>query len=138
VVISDAARRKASTGLPSTDGPTVTVGVTGLPANGPYTVAFRVVSTDGHTVQGSYTFTLADPAQPPPATVAPAVTGPDADGGSPVAMVEAAVAVAVVGALASALTYRRRRRGGDGLPSTTAAVDGSPHRTTGPGPHRPA
>ncbi|MBM2619030.1 copper resistance protein CopC [Actinoplanes sp. LDG1-06] len=36
-------------------------------ANGAYTVAYRVVSQDGHTVQGSYKFTVADPA----ATAAP-------------------------------------------------------------------
>ncbi|MBU2667389.1 copper resistance protein CopC [Actinoplanes bogorensis] len=46
---------------PEVDGKTGSVTFDALP-NGAYTVAYRVVSEDGHTVQGSYKFTVADPA----------------------------------------------------------------------------
>ena len=48
--------------------------------NGVYTVAYRVVSSDGHPVQGSYTFTLEVPGGPSaPAAVEPAGTSPEAE-----------------------------------------------------------
>ncbi len=45
---------------PKVDGVTGSITFDPL-ANGAYTVAYRVVSKDGHTVQGSYKFTVADP-----------------------------------------------------------------------------
>ncbi|GID26304.1 copper resistance CopC family protein [Paractinoplanes brasiliensis] len=52
---------------PKVDGATASVTFDPLP-NGAYTVAYQVVSQDGHTVKGSYKFTVADPS----ATSAPA------------------------------------------------------------------
>jgi len=48
------------TSEPRVDGPTASITFEPL-ANGVYSVAYRVVSKDGHTVQGSYKFTVADP-----------------------------------------------------------------------------
>ena len=68
---------KVETSEPEVDGATGTVTFDAL-ANGAYTVAYRVVSKDGHTVQGSYKFTVADPsATAEPTTAAP--TTPAAD-----------------------------------------------------------
>ncbi|WP_127500250.1 copper resistance CopC family protein [Actinoplanes solisilvae] len=57
--------------------------------NGSYTVAYSVVSTDGHTVKGSYKFTVADPtatASPSPtatATTAAPASAPAASVAAP-------------------------------------------------------
>ncbi|WP_374197499.1 copper resistance protein CopC [Micromonospora sp. RL09-050-HVF-A] len=68
IVLTDGTKRRVPTGDPVVDGTKSTVQVTDTLPNGTYTVAYRVVSADGHPVQGSYPFTVADPAAP---TVAP-------------------------------------------------------------------
>ncbi|HEY9440874.1 MAG TPA: copper resistance CopC family protein [Thermopolyspora sp.] len=56
------------TGVPETDGPIVTQNVRGpLPA-GAYTLAYRVVSADGHPVQGQIPFTVTAPSSPDPSS----------------------------------------------------------------------
>ncbi len=52
------------------DGPRLRAAVRAAsPPTGGYTVGYRVVSTDGHPVPGSYAFTVAGaPGQPPPAS----------------------------------------------------------------------
>jgi methionine-rich copper-binding protein CopC len=121
IVLSDAGRRKVPTGAPAVDGPTGTVTVNEPLVNGTYTVAYRVVSADGHPVQGSYRFTVADPAAPAASTATTAATpggdptevaavgdGPDSPDGPPIVLLAAgAVVVAVAGA---ALLLLRRRR----------------------------
>ena len=62
IALSDAAQRKIPTGAPTVTGAKGVVTIGEPLANGTYTVAYRVVSTDGHPVQGSYRFTVADPA----------------------------------------------------------------------------
>ncbi|MFI7211630.1 copper resistance protein CopC [Micromonospora maritima] len=121
IVLSDAARRKVPTGAPAVDGTAGSVTVDEPLANGTYTVAYRVVSADGHPVQGSYRFTVADPATsaaspPPPATATrsggpatPASAGGGADGGPPSVLL-AVGAVAVVAVAGAALLLLRRRR----------------------------
>ena len=64
IVVSDDAKRRVPTSEPVIDGATGTVTFDEAPANGGYTVGYRVVSVDGHAVQGSYRFTVADPAKP--------------------------------------------------------------------------
>ncbi|PZG12835.1 copper resistance protein CopC [Micromonospora craterilacus] len=61
ITLSDAAEQKVATGEPEVTGTKGTVTIDAPLANGTYTVAYRVVSTDGHPVQGSYRFTVADP-----------------------------------------------------------------------------
>ncbi|GAB3141823.1 copper resistance protein CopC [Micromonospora sonneratiae] len=58
IVITDAARQPVPTGEPVVSGTRGTVTFTQPLANGTYTVAYRVVSADGHPVQGSYPFTV--------------------------------------------------------------------------------
>jgi copper resistance protein C len=71
VVVTDGAGRKIAMAVPVVNGPTATVRFAAPPANGTHTVAYRVVSHDGHTVQGSYAFRVAVPG-------ATATTAPDA------------------------------------------------------------
>ncbi|MER6757139.1 copper resistance CopC family protein [Micromonospora echinofusca] len=127
IALSDAARRKIPTGAPAVDGTKGTVTVGETLGEGTYTVAYRIVSADGHPVQGSYTFTVAGGADtaggptaapaaaPPPAESAAAATGPAAATGSGgsgtgvVALVAAGGLVAVLGGVALLLRRRRTR-----------------------------
>jgi copper resistance protein C len=75
----------------TTSGPTVSVPVAPLGPAGRYQVGYRVVSADGHPVQGKTSFTLTRagsgtaPAQPAPATGPAAAAAPsDGGGGTPV------------------------------------------------------
>ncbi|MEU4472091.1 copper resistance CopC family protein [Micromonospora sp. NPDC023888] len=88
IVLTDAARRKLATGEPVVAGATSTVEVTDTLPNGRYTVAYRVVSADGHPVQGSYPFTVADPASS---------AAPVADAGTSAATPSAAAVVETAG-----------------------------------------
>ncbi|MEU4624589.1 copper resistance protein CopC [Actinoplanes sp. NPDC023801] len=62
ITVSNAGREKVGTSAPEVDGSTGSVTIDAPLANGVYTVAYQVVSTDGHTVKGSYEFTVANPA----------------------------------------------------------------------------
>ncbi|WP_372595112.1 copper resistance protein CopC [Actinotalea sp.] len=121
-------------GEPAVDGTRIAAGVPdGLPA-GPYTVAWRVVSGDGHPIQGSFAFEVATPAtgpDPAPTTTASAepsapttTPGPtpsptptssldtDAPTGAPTggltAVAIGVAALAAIGALVAVLARRRR------------------------------
>ncbi|MFI2651128.1 copper resistance protein CopC [Micromonospora fulviviridis] len=118
VVLSDGARRKVPTGDPVVTGSRARVPIGGTLPNGTYTVAYRVVSADGHPVQGSYTFTVADPtssAAPATPTAAVAATStntasdPAADETRPpwLPIVGGTLAAVAVGAV----VLSRRRRG---------------------------
>jgi copper resistance protein C len=67
--------RRLDLGAPSVIDGTVTEGVAPLPGSGRYTVAYRVVSADGHPVSAQEHFTFAAPAdyQPAATTTDPAV-----------------------------------------------------------------
>ena len=67
VIGPDGARYEA--GSPQVDSTVVTAAVNPLPAAGAYTIAYRVVSADGHPVQGEIKFDLADAAAAPAAPV---------------------------------------------------------------------
>ncbi|WFE42688.1 copper resistance CopC family protein [Micromonospora sp. WMMD998] len=82
IVLSDADRRKVPTGAPTVDGTAGRVTIDGPLPNGAYTVAYRVVSADGHPVQGSYRFTVADPAASATPAV-PAASGASGASGAP-------------------------------------------------------
>ncbi len=71
ITLRDAAERPVPASAPAVDGATGTVTIEEPLGNGTYTVAYRVVSRDGHPVQGSYRFTVADPAAPPAAVPSP-------------------------------------------------------------------
>ncbi|GAA0584436.1 hypothetical protein GCM10010172_81770 [Paractinoplanes ferrugineus] len=79
IVVSDAARKPVPASRPVVDKGTARISFPGPLANGVFTVAYRVVSNDGHTVKGNYTFTVADPAAesaPTAATPGPIDTAP--------------------------------------------------------------
>lgn len=61
ILLVDAAGTQVAAGPPAVDGTTATLAVPTL-ANGPYTVTWRVVSSDGHPIDGTFAFSVADPA----------------------------------------------------------------------------
>ena len=84
IVVSDAEKQKIPAADPAIKGAKATLKLDAPLVNGAYTVAYRVVSTDGHTVEGSYKFTVADKSAPSPAAApssaaAPVVPSPSAD-----------------------------------------------------------
>ncbi|MFG1717317.1 copper resistance protein CopC [Micromonospora chalcea] len=136
ITLRDAAERPVPASAPAVNGATGTVTIEEPLGNGTYTVAYRVVSRDGHPVQGSYRFTVADPAAPPAAVPSPtadasagasasapadASAGADAspasadasasadDGGLPVGLLVGGAVAAVAAAAVVALLLRRRR-----------------------------
>ncbi|MBP1783932.1 methionine-rich copper-binding protein CopC [Micromonospora sp. HB375] len=134
ITLRDATDRQVPASAPAVDGATGTVTIEEPLANGTYTVVYRVVSRDGHPVQGSYRFTVADPAAPPAAAPSPATPSPaasadvsagaaagadaspasadasaDADGGLPVGLLVGGAVAAVAAAGVTALLLRRRR-----------------------------
>ncbi|GAB2923192.1 copper resistance protein CopC [Nonomuraea fastidiosa] len=85
VVLHDAGGEQLPLGEPELNGPVVTAGVTQPLAPGSYTIAWRVVSSDGHPIEGEIPFSVKGspsdaPASPPatgeaaaaPSTAAPA------------------------------------------------------------------
>ncbi|GAA2524344.1 copper resistance CopC family protein [Winogradskya humida] len=115
IVLSNAARQRMPAAPPAIDSATGTLTLTQPLTNGPYTVAYRVVSVDGHTVQGSYPFTVADPALPAAtATVAPsggAVASEPGSGGVPTgALIGVGAAGVTLAAIALFLVLSARRR----------------------------
>ncbi len=88
------------------DGPVVSVGLERSIPAGSYTVAYRVVSYDGHPVEGGFAFRLAGAAAAPqPATTQPS-SGSSGDGH----WVAAGTGVAVVIVGAGAVLWERLRR----------------------------
>ncbi|MFG2050757.1 copper resistance protein CopC [Micromonospora sp. NPDC048935] len=115
VVLTDATRRKLATGDPVVTGAKSTVQVTDPLPNGTYTVAYRVVSVDGHPVQGSYPFTVADPASraAPTADAGTSAATPPAaavrtDGGTGAGVLVAGAVLPVLVVVAAGLLWRRR------------------------------
>lgn len=101
IAVTDAGQRTVPAGPPRPEGRTGTIEFTEPPANGVYTVTYRVVSLDGHPVQGSYRFTVADPtasAAPSPAPSATTESPAPAGSAAPEAMTEAGTDVATPGA----------------------------------------
>ncbi|MFJ6167739.1 copper resistance protein CopC [Micromonospora orduensis] len=107
VVLTGADRRRIATGDPVVGGARSTVQVTGAVANGTYTVAYRVVSVDGHPLQGSYPFTVADPTAGGDAGAA-TVESHDGPG---VGLLVAGGALVALAVAAAGLGWRRRRAG---------------------------
>ncbi|MDO3703114.1 copper resistance protein CopC [Micromonospora sp. C28SCA-DRY-2] len=125
IAISDAAQHRIPASGPTVTGATGTVTIDEPLANGTYTVAYRVVSADGHPVQGSYRFTVADPsatagpqagtattpsapaAEPSSVSPASATGDPDRGPGAP-ALVGGVLLLATL--VAGAVVLLRRRR----------------------------
>lgn len=116
IVVSDAARQRVAASEATVDKARGTITLTGALGNGVYTVAYRVVSVDGHIVQGSYPFTLADPnlpaAAPPEPSRAAAPAPADTSGGAPTWLLigSGGGLLLMVAAAGLRLTTRRRAR----------------------------
>ncbi|WP_405098411.1 copper resistance protein CopC [Micromonospora sp. NBC_01412] len=116
IVVTDAGKLRVATGAPVVAGARGTVTLTAPLGNGAYTVAYRVVSADGHPVQGSYPFTVADPqgtdAPAPPggsaASPEAVAAAPGKDTGLGVGALIGAVVLVVLATAAGALWWRRR------------------------------
>jgi len=79
VVVHDAAGSVVLDTAGSTEGPKVTAPFTTVLAAGAYTVAWRVVSGDGHPIQGSFAFSVAVSSAPSPtSSVAASAPSPTA------------------------------------------------------------
>jgi copper resistance protein C len=112
IVLTDAARRKVPTGDAVVSGAKGSVQVIEALPSGTYTVAYRVVSTDGHPAQGSYPFTVAGP----DSSAAPIVGAPtdrasaQAERGPGAGVLAAGAALAVLVVAGAGLLWRRTRR----------------------------
>jgi methionine-rich copper-binding protein CopC len=118
IVVTDTALHRIPASAPAIDQATGTVTLQQALTNGTYTVAYRVVSTDGHTVQGKYAFTVADPALPSATSAGPSA-GPSAataaapastDGGMPTGVLIGLAAAGLLFAAAAFYFYRSGRR----------------------------
>lgn len=131
IEVTDSAGASLASGAPTVDGSTVTQTLTGS-ASGPVSVLWRVVSSDGHPIDGSFSFAVPaaspTPAPTPTPTSAPtpsasatvtpsAIADPVAtpsdteQAASPLPWILLAVALlAVVGALVYLVTARGRGR----------------------------
>lgn len=67
ITVTDSTGKTLSDGQVTVTGPTISTNVT-PGSNGPYTVLWRTVSSDGHPIEGNYSFTVQDPAAVPPAS----------------------------------------------------------------------
>ncbi|WP_162606255.1 copper resistance CopC family protein [Jiangella asiatica] len=67
VTVLDAEEGEHQDGAPTVVGPTVTQAVHELP-DGDYTIAYRIVSSDGHPISGTISFSVAAAAAEPPTT----------------------------------------------------------------------
>ncbi len=105
-------------GEPTATGREVSIALDGLGAAGSYTVAYRVVSADGHPVAGQYRFVLTKSATatstaptvatPESSASVAAAERPGADGGLPV-WPFAAAAIALVAIIIGTVLARSRR-----------------------------
>ncbi|MGO1510270.1 MAG: copper resistance CopC family protein [Actinomycetaceae bacterium] len=143
ILVVDADGADRATGEPVYDGRTVSVEVDPDLPDGAYEARWRVVSSDGHPIEGSIPFTVGDAADAPtPPAGAPADPPDEADPGPDDAGTDAAaptdgpsvpwrtVAVGLGGAALAgiaylALTRRRRAAAGDQDPPP-APGEGSP------------
>lgn len=81
--VTDPAGTSITTGAPVAEGTTLSVPVEVTEA-GLHTVTWQSVSSDGHTISGTYTFTYAGPiAAAAPTTPAPAASTPGASASAP-------------------------------------------------------
>jgi copper resistance protein C len=84
IVVTDSADREVPSTGPEANGKVGTLTFAEPPANGVYTVTYRVVSLDGHPVKGSYRFTVDDPSATASSSrsVAPSTAVPSAQASS--------------------------------------------------------
>ena len=117
IAINSIVRVEDATGTDQADGPVsivdnqVSQAVKPGAPQGKYKVVWRVVSSDGHPIEGTFTFTAGGPNSAPSAAPAAA-----ADAGLPTQLVVAGVvgAVLVLGLVVAGILIRRRLRTPEG------------------------
>ncbi|GIF69267.1 hypothetical protein Ais01nite_73020 [Asanoa ishikariensis] len=108
IVVTDGHREPMPAKLPTVSGMSASLDLEGDLPDGGYTVAYRVVSPDGHPVQGALTFSVGPPTNAASPSDAP-VAAPSASASHlPVAVVVAAVAATLL-AVAGGWALRRNR-----------------------------
>lgn len=75
VRVTNAAGESVTDGDPDIDGKVVTQDLATAAADGTYTVTWRVVSSDGHPIQGTFTYTVGQGSKVADATTQAATTG---------------------------------------------------------------
>ena len=130
--MTDSTGKTLSDGQVTMTGPTISTKVA-PGSNGPYTVLWRTVSSDGHPIEGNYSFTVQDPAAVPTASPAapvsesvtasptpsaaanarPQAPRPDDSNGPLVTGIGAAI-IAVLGGILYLARRRRERPGNQG------------------------
>lgn len=78
IMVTDPNGTTVSDGKVTVNGPTISTATT-KGTNGTYKVLWRTVSSDGHPIEGSYTYTVQDPGQTVPPATAPAPSTPTAE-----------------------------------------------------------
>ena len=115
MVVRDDNARTISQGLPVIDGRRISIALDGDAGSGRYTVAFRAVSEDGHTITSSYTYvvngavpTAVPSGQPgiPTATGAGVTPATSAGGVSPIVWIVALLLMVFVSGLVLLVRYR--------------------------------
>ena len=115
MVVRDDNARTISQGLPVIDGRRISIALDGDAGPGRYTVAFRAVSEDGHTITSSYAYVVngaVPPAVPsgqpgiPPATGAGVTPATSAGGVSPIVWIVALLLMVFVSGLVLLVRYR--------------------------------
>jgi len=77
VVVTDSAGTVVAEGAPTIDGSTATLALDDAALGGDtYAVAWRVVSSDGHPIEGTFTFDVADQPEPSPTETAEETSEP--------------------------------------------------------------
>jgi LPXTG-motif cell wall-anchored protein len=117
VAITDAAGAMVATSTAAVQGVEVTIPWPGTIGAGDYTVAYRVVSADGHPITGTFTFTYTGtPTNPDEEVVVDTAVGQEivtevaqSDSGSSTPLI-IGIAVVVVLALGGLIAWRRTRR----------------------------
>lgn len=71
IQVTDPAGNRADAGLPTIDASTAVVPLQPGGPTGGYTVAYRVISADGHPVEATFTFDVVAPAAAPAPTIEP-------------------------------------------------------------------
>lgn len=106
VAITDESGKRFDDNSPAVDEERVRVKTTAAMTPGRYTVAYRVISADGHPITGSYSFTLlgsstttAAPTSTPAPTATAAPQVPADDNGAPVSLFIAIIVVGILGVL---------------------------------------
>ncbi|TDC58218.1 copper resistance protein CopC [Actinomadura sp. KC345] len=129
VIVTDASGKEYQAGEPEAVDNEVTAALGSAPSNGEYTVAWRVVSSDGHPIQGTYTFTVkgspagspGDASSAPSSAAAPPAPEPSAtnavgteeSGGSSGWLWIGLIALVIAAAAGAVAWFRRSPASGD-------------------------